>query len=129
VAECLRSYRITPGDLQMGETHMKTTMWLALTGILVGAATLPAGAAPLGVDGLKTADADAGTTLAGYRHRHRWHGYYPRYRPYYYNYYYNEPYYGYYRPYYRHYYRPYRHHYGPSFGIYFGGHRGWRGHW
>lgn len=107
---------------------MRRAMWLLLFGIFVGAATLPAGAAPLSVDGLKAANANSAAMPAGGYYRH--HGYwrYPRYRSYYYNYYYDEPYYGFYRPYDRYRYRPYRHYYGPSFGFYFG-HRGWRGHW
>ena len=105
---------------------MKATMWVALAGIMVGAAALPAQAAPLAVDGLKAADADSAITQAGGYRRHHGHWRYPRHRRHY-SYYYEPYYYGSYYPYYRHYYRPYR--YRPSFGIYLGGHRGWRGYW
>lgn len=105
---------------------MKPTMWLLLSGMLVGGAALPANAAPLGSHGLKMASDNSGLTRVGYRyHRHRGHWHSRRsYR------YYDEPYYyGYYQPYYRpYYYRPY-YYGGPSISFRFGGHRGWRGHW
>ena len=111
---------------------MKPTMWLLLSGILVGTAALPVDAAPLGVHGVKAADADSPTTPVGgyYRHHGYPNWYYPRYSRRSYRYY-DEPsyYYRYAQPYYPYYYRPYRRHYGPSLGFYYGGHRGWRGHW
>lgn len=109
---------------------MKPTMWLLLSGILVGGTALPVNAAPVGSHGLKTAAAeDSGAMRVGYGyHRHRGHWRYPRHSRRYYRYYDEPYYYGYYQPYYRpHYYR--RYYGGPSFGFHFGGHRGWRGHW